>query len=64
MSFVEEFGLRSEGFNDQQIAEIEAIKPDLLHIWATYQEIKPRIDRVTPVIRMILEVLNQKAAQT
>lgn len=58
---LEEFGLRMEGFNDQQIAEIEAIKPDLLHVVATYQQIKPRIDRIVPVIRMVLEVINRKA---
>lgn len=58
---MEEFGLRMEGFNDQQIAEIEAIKPDLLHLVATYQQVKPRIDRIVPVLRMVLEVINRKA---
>ncbi len=57
---IEEFGLRMEGFTDQQIAEIEGVKPDLLHLFATYQQVKPRIDRVVPVIRMVLEVINRK----
>lgn len=57
---LEEFGLHMEGFDDDQIAKIEAIKPDLLHLVATYQAVKPRIDRIIPVIRMVLEVINRK----
>ncbi len=61
---MEEMGLHAEGFTDEEIAQIDAAKDDFLHIWATYQAIKPRIDKVTPVIRMILETLdrNQKAS--
>ncbi len=64
-TWVEEMGLHAEGFSDEQIAEIDGIKEDLLHIWATYQSVKPRIDRVTPVIRMVLEVVvaNKRAGQ-
>ena len=57
---LEEFGLHMEGFNDEQIAQIEAIKPDLLHLIATYQAVKPRIDRIVPIVRMVLEVINRK----
>ena len=52
-TFIEEMGLHAEGFSDSQIAEIDGIKEDLLHIWATYQSVKPRIDKVVPVIRMV-----------
>ncbi len=64
-TWIEEIGLHREGFSDEQVAEIDGIKDDLLHIWATYQAVKPRIDRVAPVIRMVLEVINanQKAGQ-
>ncbi len=64
-TWIEEYGLHMEGFTDAEIAEIDAIKEDCLHIWATYQAVKPRIDRVSPVVRMILERLNanQKAGQ-
>lgn len=58
---VESMGLRMEGFTDEQIAQIESIKDDLLHVFATYQAIKPRIDRIVPVVRMVLEVINRKA---
>ena len=60
MSFIEDMGLHAEGFNDEQIAQIEAIKPDLLHLVATYQAVKPRIDRIIPVVRMVLEVINKR----
>lgn len=64
-TWLEEMGLHAEGFTDEEIAQIDGVKDDFLHIWATYQAVKPRIDRVTPVIRMILERLdaNQKAGQ-
>lgn len=64
-TWIEEVGLHAEGFTDEEIAQIDAVKDDALHIWATYQAVKPRIDRITPVIRMILERLdaNQKAGQ-
>ncbi len=64
-TWIEEYGLHMEGFNDGQIAQIDAAKDDFVHIWATYQAVKPRIDRVAPVILMVLEVLdkNQKAGQ-
>jgi len=64
MSFIELTGLRMEGFSEAQIAQIEAIKEDLLHLVATYQQVKPRIDRVIPVLRMMLEVANNKGTQT
>ncbi len=64
-TWIEEMGLHAEGFTDEQIAQIDAAKDDFLHIWATYQAIRPRINRVAPVVRMILEVLdiNQKRGQ-
>ncbi len=64
-TWIEEMGLHAEGFTDEQIAQIDAAKDDFLHIWATYQAVKPRIDKVAPVVRMILEVLdiNQKRGQ-
>lgn len=51
-------GLHAAGFDDQQIAQIEAAIPDLLHIVATFNAIRPRINRVAPVIQMVLEKLN------
>ncbi len=68
-TWVEEMGLHSEGFTDEQIAEIDAVKGDALHLWATIQQeiphfqklVKdewPRIQRLAPVIRMALEVIN------
>ncbi len=64
-TWVEEMGLHSEGFNDQQIAEIDGIKDDLLHLWATFRQELPRFKRVAPTVQMILEVVNanQKAGQ-
>lgn len=64
-TWVEEMGLHAEGFNDQQIAEIDGIKDDVLHIIATIQAIWPRITRVLPVARMVAEQLaaNQRAGQ-
>lgn len=60
---IEDFALHMEGFTDEQVAQIEAIKPDLLHVFATYQAIKPRLDRIAPVVRMVLEVINRKVVQ-
>ncbi len=64
-TWVEEMGLHAEGFTDEQIAEIDGIKDDLVHIWATYQAVAPRLKRVGPTIQMILDTLNrnQKAGQ-
>ncbi len=68
-TWVEDMGLHSEGFTDEQIAEIDLAKPDALHLWATIQQEAPhlqkiiqaewpRIERLIPVIRMVLEVIN------
>ncbi len=64
-TWMEEMGLRAEGFNDAEIAEIDGARDDLMHIWATYLALKPRLDRVGPVILMVLQRLdaNQKAGQ-
>lgn len=64
-TWIEEMGLHSEGFTDEQIAQIDAAKSDALHLWATIQQEIPRMVRLAPVIRMILERLdfNQKAGQ-
>ncbi len=68
--WIENIGLRTEGFSDDQIAQIDAAKPDLLHIIADFQAIwphiapfisplVPRITKLLPVARMVLEVLNK-----
>lgn len=64
-TWIEEMGLHAEGFSDTQIAEIDGVKDDVLHIIATIQAIWPRITRVLPVARMVAEQLaaNQRAGQ-
>ena len=64
-TWVEEMALHSEGFTDEEIAQIDAVREDALHIWATFQAVLPRLERVAPVVRMVLERLNfnQKAGQ-
>ncbi len=64
-TWIEEMGLHAEGFTDAEIAEIDGVKDDCLHIIATIQTIWPRITRVLPVARMVAERLdaNQKAGQ-
>ncbi len=64
-TWIEEYGLHMEGFSDEDIAAIDAAKDDFMHIWATFMAVKPRIDRVAPVVKLILERLdaNQKAGQ-
>lgn len=64
-TWIEEMGLHAEGFTDEEIAQIDGIKDDALHIIATIQAIWPRITRVLPVARMIAERLdaNQRAGQ-
>lgn len=57
--FVENVGLHSQGFNDQQIAQIDAAKDDALHVMATIKAIWPRITRLVPVLTMIAEVVDQ-----
>jgi hypothetical protein len=54
MSFIENMGLRIEGFSDEQIAQIEAAKPELLHIIADIQVIWPRVQVVLPHIQAML----------
>ena len=61
---VEDIGLHSQGFNDAQIAQIDAAKEDALHVIATIQDIMPRINRLVPVAVMIATVLNQHQQET
>ena len=57
--FMETIGLHGEGFSDAQIAQIDAVKDDALHVIATIQVLMPRINRLIPVARMVAEVLAQ-----
>ena len=64
-TWIEEMGLHSEGFTDSEIAEIDAIKEDLVHIIATVQAVWPRLTRVLPIARMVAArvAANQRAGQ-
>jgi hypothetical protein len=71
--FVEQMGLHMEGFNDDQIKQIDAIRPDIEHLAGVLQVqmpaiIKlvgiinaelPRINRVVPVLHMAITQFNQ-----
>lgn len=64
-TWMEEMGLHAEGFNDTQIAQIDAVRDDVFHVIATIQAIWPRLTRIMPVAVMVAEQLaaNQKAGQ-
>lgn len=57
--FIENIGLRDQGFNDQQIAQIDGIKDDLMHLMATLKLELPRLNRVIPVLTMATQVIAQ-----
>ena len=44
--FIESVGLHSQGFNDEQIAEIDAVKDDVAHVISMLQAIFPHIEKV------------------
>jgi hypothetical protein len=56
---IEGLGLHFEGFSDQQIAQIDGIKDDLMHLMATLKLEMPRLNRVIPVLTMAAEVIAQ-----
>lgn len=58
LGWMETAGLRFEGFTDQQIAQIDAIRPDLEHLIGVLKTEMPRINRVIPVIQMAVAVFN------
>jgi len=60
MKVLETLGLEAYGFTPEQITQIDGALVEAQHIVATYQLIKPRIDRVIPVVRMILDVVNKQ----
>ena len=57
--FVENIGLHEQGFNDAQIAQMDAAKDDFAHVTATLKAIWPRLTRLLPVITMMAEVIDQ-----
>jgi hypothetical protein len=71
---LERFGLRFEGFTDQQIAQVEAIMPDIEHLsnlvtkelpdaerlFNVLEVELPRINRIVPVIAMAVRTFNAK----
>ena len=57
--FVEDIGLHSQGFNDAQIAQLDGIKDDLVHLMATLKLEWPRLTRVVPVLTMAATVIAQ-----
>ncbi len=64
-TWIEEMGLHAEGFTDEEIAEIDAVRDDAYHVAATILAIWPRLTRLAPVVVKILARLdaNQKAGQ-
>lgn len=64
-TWIEEMGLHAEGFSDEQIAQIDAVRDDLFHVVATIKAIWPRLTRIAPVAVMVLQQLdlNQKRTQ-
>jgi len=61
--FLEQIGLHNEGFNDEEIAQIDAAKEDLSHVVATIKLIWPRINRLMPVIAMVALRVSQHQKQ-
>ncbi len=64
-TWIEEMGLHAEGFTDEEIAEIDAVRDDAYHVAATILAIWSRLTRLAPVVVKILARLdaNQKAGQ-
>lgn len=60
MSFMESMGLHAEGFTDEEIARIDAIKDDLAHLLGVIKAEMPRINKVVPVIKMAADVVAAK----
>lgn len=71
--FLEGMGLHMEGFTDEQIAQIDAIRPDieelsgalqtqlpdLERLFGVLNAQLPRINRIVPVLHMAITVSNQ-----
>jgi len=58
-SLIESMGLHMEGFTDAQIAQIDAIKPDIDHLASLVKSEWPRITRVIGIVQMAAKVVNQ-----
>jgi len=57
--FLESMGLHMEGFTDAQIAQVDAIKPDLEHLIGLVKVELPRINRIVPVLKMMADAYAQ-----
>jgi hypothetical protein len=61
--WIEDAGLRFEGLNNDDIAALNGILPDLYHLMASYQAIAPRINRVGPVLARLGQKVIEKQEQ-
>jgi hypothetical protein len=68
-NFLEDMGLRMEGFNEEQIAQIEAAIPTAQAFVALAQRNQPAItaalaliQKLMPTINMALTVIKEKSA--
>jgi hypothetical protein len=64
MSFLETTGLRMVGFTSEQIAQIDAIIPDVARLAAVLKSEMPRINRIVPVVKMAMDVINEYKKET
>lgn len=48
------------GFDDDQVAELNQAKVDLLHVAATIEALQPRFARLAKTFKMILQVANKE----
>lgn len=51
---IEDFALRFEGFNDQQIAQLKAALPDIEHLVGVLQANFPAINRIQAGVAQLL----------
>jgi hypothetical protein len=56
--FVETAALRFEGFTDEQIAQIDAVLPDVEHLLGVLKAELPRINRLIPIAQMAIRTFN------
>ena len=60
LGYFEQDALKFEGFNDAQIAQIAAILPTMQHLAEVVKTELPNINKVIPVIAMMIEQFNAK----
>lgn len=60
---IEDWTLGFEGFSEQQIAQIHAALPDVEHLMDILKAEMPRINKVVPVLQMVIAVVNAKQKQ-